>query len=250
MKRIGLVTLAMVLALGSLGIAYAAWTDDITIEGTVNTGNLDLNVVDYSCSAIYKNMSDDSLVAWHGWCGDDPYALEPYDPLYPELGGYLPVASAGAAQAIDGNLEPIDDAVTIWFDKLFPCQWLYADILLEYDGTVPAKLWADAWPVDDPDFPDCALFAEYGVDVQYFAWCFADDPRDAIAAGAHPGIDIGEACDVGVQLHDGDFVLVKMAVHIPQVNELMNKACRFEGRIQAIQWNEYQGDGFYPEDYD
>jgi len=245
MKRIGLVTLAMVLALGSLGIAYAAWTDDITIEGTVNTGNLDLNVVDYSCSAIYKDLVTDELVPWHGWCGDDPYVNNPE---------YLPVASAGAAQTMtdDGATPvPVDDSVTIWFDKLFPCQWLYADILLEYDGTVPAKLWADAWPVDDPDFPDCALFAEYGVDVQYYAWCWDHDPRAEIGDGAHPGIDeFGEICDVGVQLHDGDFVLVKMAVHIPQVNELMNKACRFEGRIQAIQWNEYQGGGFYPEDYD
>lgn len=41
MKKIGLLSLALVLALGSLGIGYAAWTDTLTITGTVATGDLD-----------------------------------------------------------------------------------------------------------------------------------------------------------------------------------------------------------------
>lgn len=41
MKRIGLLSLALVLALGSLGIGYAAWTDTLTISGTVATGHVE-----------------------------------------------------------------------------------------------------------------------------------------------------------------------------------------------------------------
>jgi hypothetical protein len=38
MKRIGLLAIAVVLALGTLGVGYAHWTDTITVEGTVCTG--------------------------------------------------------------------------------------------------------------------------------------------------------------------------------------------------------------------
>lgn len=40
MKKIGLLCLALVLALGTLGVGYAAWIDTIYIEGTVTTGSL------------------------------------------------------------------------------------------------------------------------------------------------------------------------------------------------------------------
>jgi hypothetical protein len=40
MKKFGLLSLALVLVMGSLGIGYAAWTDTIFINGTVNTGSV------------------------------------------------------------------------------------------------------------------------------------------------------------------------------------------------------------------
>jgi len=41
MKKIALLALALVLALGSLGVAYAMWFEDLYIEGYVETGTLD-----------------------------------------------------------------------------------------------------------------------------------------------------------------------------------------------------------------
>lgn len=37
--KIGILCLALVLAVGSLGIGYAAWSDTVTIDGTVTTGS-------------------------------------------------------------------------------------------------------------------------------------------------------------------------------------------------------------------
>jgi len=44
MKKIGLISLALVLALGALGVGFAAWTDTITISGTVTTGEVDWEI--------------------------------------------------------------------------------------------------------------------------------------------------------------------------------------------------------------
>ena len=38
MKKLGMISIALVLAIGALGIGYAAWTDEVTISGSVNTG--------------------------------------------------------------------------------------------------------------------------------------------------------------------------------------------------------------------
>ena len=40
MKKIGILCLALVLALGSLGIGFAHWSDQLYVEGTVNTGEV------------------------------------------------------------------------------------------------------------------------------------------------------------------------------------------------------------------
>jgi predicted ribosomally synthesized peptide with SipW-like signal peptide len=42
MKKIGLICLAVVLALGGFGVGYAAWTDTVLISGPVTAGTLNL----------------------------------------------------------------------------------------------------------------------------------------------------------------------------------------------------------------
>lgn len=42
MKKIGLIGLIMILALGAMGIGYAAWQQTLVINGTVETGNYDI----------------------------------------------------------------------------------------------------------------------------------------------------------------------------------------------------------------
>lgn len=45
MKKIGLLCLALVLALGTLGVGYAMWSDEVIIEGTVDTGTLRIGII-------------------------------------------------------------------------------------------------------------------------------------------------------------------------------------------------------------
>lgn len=48
MKKVGLLFLVLVLALGALGIGYAKWSDTVEIVGTVNTGTMSLGIRDIS----------------------------------------------------------------------------------------------------------------------------------------------------------------------------------------------------------
>lgn len=50
MKKIGLICLALVLALGALGIGYAQWTETLLIDGTVNTGSVSAELSVGACS--------------------------------------------------------------------------------------------------------------------------------------------------------------------------------------------------------
>ena len=65
MRKIGLLCLALVLALGSLGVGYALWCKYIVVSGTVETGEIDAvwSVEDYGDSEA-GNKDASSVYAW------------------------------------------------------------------------------------------------------------------------------------------------------------------------------------------
>ena len=50
--KLGLICLALLICLAGMGVGYAAWTDTVTIEGEVNTGELDYGFEQYSCCCL------------------------------------------------------------------------------------------------------------------------------------------------------------------------------------------------------
>ena len=59
MKKIGLLCLALVLALGTLGIGFAAWTDTVVINQTVETGSLSISLSKILCSEVAEFQGKD-----------------------------------------------------------------------------------------------------------------------------------------------------------------------------------------------
>jgi predicted ribosomally synthesized peptide with SipW-like signal peptide len=59
MKKTGLLVLALVLALGALGIGYAAWSQTLTVNGNVSTGTYIVKV-----SAPSASPTDNTKTAW------------------------------------------------------------------------------------------------------------------------------------------------------------------------------------------
>ena len=50
LNRIGLLALALVLALGVMGLAYGAWVDDVYITGTLSTSSINAGLSCGTCS--------------------------------------------------------------------------------------------------------------------------------------------------------------------------------------------------------
>jgi len=236
-KRTGIIAVAMVVAFLSLGTAYASWTDYVETD---TTDGGDIVVVDYSCSAIYKylgtasmdpldggstildpadgSIDTDDLVSWHGWCDDDPYV---------EKDDFYPVASAGAAPGQE------DDSVVVWFDNMFPCQWLTADILVGYDGPGPAQLQAEIVEGSvggDQDLID-------NLEVEFLAYELDPD----FLVGSDPHSANPQPVDVGVEVDPGALILIAMRAHLPQDNSLMGLDGSFTARIYASGEEQQQG---------
>jgi len=215
--------LALVVALGALGVGYAMWSDTITIDGTVNTGTVDINVDNYSGTYVYKDLGPEG--DGHGtviWCGD--VLDNPYDGLK----RYMLVAYGSSAAGT------ANDSVVVTFDNLFP---IYddgelaaycADFSGTYVGTIPVHIYAaietkDQWLKD--------LWDDGFIKPVYKVWD---------AAG-----NLLSFPDGVVQLHQGYTYEVKLCIVIPQDDntgttqeELSGMSGSFTATIVAYQWNE------------
>jgi len=225
MKRLGLLFMVLVIALGGIGAAFAAWTDTVTITGTVNTGDVDLNVVRYSGTWVWKvPTAPDEIVVWHGWAD--------------ELADHTPANGQLIAWAYMGPDGAVEDSVLGVAENIFPEILFTADVLLRYDGSIPAIVYAT---VVQPPTGDVELTAITG-------WDYTPPPpqpraiNDCAFVGTYTG-GVFEGTQInsynGVQMHDGDYMLLEVNLNLPQDNDLMDKHETWKVNMNAIQWNEY-----------
>jgi predicted ribosomally synthesized peptide with SipW-like signal peptide len=217
-KKIGILCLALVLAVGALGIGYAAWTDTITINGNVNTGTVDLVVEKYSGTYIWKTSVTPFYEIVQGWdVSSAPVANAvdafPNAPYPPGSAGVDPVAYATAA------VGAADDTVTVTIFNAFPCKELTADFLLHYNGTIPVKV--TVWDITCSDATLDPL-----VLIKYYV------------SDANGGTGAEITSPVGMQLHKCAYVKVVISLHLPQDDALQNLSGTITGTITVTQWNE------------
>jgi predicted ribosomally synthesized peptide with SipW-like signal peptide len=224
MKKVGLICLALVVTLGGLGIGYAAWTDEVTIDGTVNTGSLDIEVVNQSNTWVWKDTATDAMIRMHQY---------EYDPMnsYPPNADCILIAYADA-DCPAGTPPTLDDIVEVRFDNLFPDVDFVADFLLHYSGSVPAKVMVANITGTDTDGDAFDIGAE--VEVYYYeaTWDPATPEVDPVKGNRI--VDI-----LGYQMHYCDYILVEILIRLDQIPDNMNQTGTISGEIKVIQWNEY-----------
>ena len=241
--KLGVIFIVTAMALAGVGTGYSAWFDTITVHGTVSTGDVDINVVDYSGTYVWKvygeGAPDNEIVVWHGFVSDasrpTKVSLEAqYSGCTAEL-----ISSAWAEQTFTGGVL-IDDAITVTYTNLFPCIDFKVDYLFQYDGSIPAKI-----QVTDPEFT--------GDDADFFntlIWTLPDEyPNMGFCYGEmwtcdEYGSVIDNIADLeGYQIHEDDYILLVITLHLAQNNELMNMDASFTAEIEVVQWNEYPYEG-------
>jgi hypothetical protein len=121
MKKIGLILLVVIMALGALGVGYAAWTSNITVNGFVKTGTLAaiFNGTDAGNMALPMSgpWADTTHVAAFETSGNGTATINVIiDNAYPGLVATIPIViknsgtipfSSVTAGAVTSNL-PID----------------------------------------------------------------------------------------------------------------------------------------------
>jgi len=258
--KLGAIFLVSIMALAAVGGAYAAWTDTITIDGTINTGDVDLVVVGYSGTWVWKvyggdgTAPDDELYRWHGLVQDKPTMAE----LQTDFPGCT-IEEISYAYAYDDG----DDAVKMTFNNLFPCQDFVADVIFHYEGSIPAYVFRshniaisnfvhgddydaskypganwmeDHWLMKHPDgmTPDPAISTGMWIEAYHVT----------VTTGADGNVltyEKGEQITGAVQLHECDYILAEVYVHIIQDNIFQLCSGNFDLNVYAMQWNEYDG---------
>ncbi|RLE40776.1 hypothetical protein DRJ16_06895 [Candidatus Woesearchaeota archaeon] len=224
------------MALAGIGAGYAAWTDTIYIKGTVNTGTVDLNVVAYSGTWVYKVYPHD-IFTWHGWA--NPKTGEPMDDIdlliSEQFNGaekYELIAYATAYKA--GN----DKVQVVWYN-LFPCIDFWVDIVFHYDGSIPARI---ATTTDYKIIKGQEWIGQLEADGGLNAWCYrTEDPTPYIKPDLMPKY---EEVWIGYQLHQCNYFKLDIWAHLPQDPYYMGKSGKAVAQIEVVQWNEYD---YYPQ---
>ncbi len=203
MKKIGLLSLALVLALGALGVGYAAWTDQVTIEGTVTTGSVELDVQRYSGTYVWKDNGE--TVVWTGWmCELEEWAGAE------ELDIEDAIGYAYAEKGPDNGAD-----VVIVYHNIFPCIDWTANVELHYAGQTPAYVSADIDTADE--------------------WLMRLWDEGYVTYSAT--LDGETITDAPVQVHYCDVIEVALTIYIPQEDELQGLEGSFSAYIGAIQFN-------------
>jgi hypothetical protein len=134
MKRIGLISLALVLALGTLGVAYAMWYDTLEIEGTISTGEV---IVKFD-----SQYDNDPETGANDPCEEGEWIFPVDGDPYWYGGRYnKDYASVGSTynNPLDGKA---NHKATITVLNAYPSYWASVLWDIKNVGLVPVKLWS------------------------------------------------------------------------------------------------------------
>ena len=234
--KLGAIFLISIMALAGVGAGYAAWTDTVKIDGTVNTGNVDIVIRYLSSTYVYKDLITDDCVAVYVLADlvGAPVRQFVYDPetgvgtWYPDIDGYmwdLPVDFLLVASSVATKIA--DDEVSVTATGLFPCICFGVEILLHYDGSIPVKINKAEIGTNDAWLQTLIDNGQAGVAVwksNEYGNLLEEIPLDEL---------------LGYQLHQCNWIMVIIAIHLPQEDALMGQTASFTGELEVVQWNEY-----------
>jgi hypothetical protein len=145
MKKIGLICLALVLALGALGVGYAMWYQDVIIHGEVTTGTV--------CAHIMDQKSNDpgepgSVTGYYAGNFDPAHGHQPFsDSYWSGIGSADPANWSWVGDRYDKNVAACNCTINCAQDELtftivdgYPSYGPDVAFVVQNCGTIPVKI--------------------------------------------------------------------------------------------------------------
>jgi predicted ribosomally synthesized peptide with SipW-like signal peptide len=150
-RKIGLISIALVLALGGLGIGYAGWTDSVTISGPVTTGDVCIEFSDpYGYYIIEQGGTPD--LNWTSWIAGTGVSCPPegeFDGVGPNPEGkevgYLDMTSVVLTTDADGFVKQLDFTIM----DAYPYYACSIAVYVKNCGTIPVKVNTPVFTQDE-----------------------------------------------------------------------------------------------------
>lgn len=162
MKKIGLISLVLVLAMGIMGVGYAMWSDSLYLDGTVHTGDIGL---EWSQGDPFDTEPADKDVSW-GECyidGETLYitiynAYPSIDYIFPiDLHGLGSVPVHTGMTIVGGNIDYSWVTMPAWGGlQIHQSEMLFGDIVIHLDNTASEnttytmQVQLDYWQYNEP----------------------------------------------------------------------------------------------------
>ena len=246
MKKVGILALALIVALGSLGVAYAMWDTTLAVEATVLTGEVNAGITgaftddDGTPNVDTIDPGDDGggtlYDRWGLDSSNDPLASEPVPPR-----GDKDVGRSTA------TFDPAGDpyVATVVIENGYPCYYSTAYFEITNTGTIPVKIQAvmehlnvDHWVSWDGGSTWTFIVASTRYPVvpgtaKWIDFDAAGDVREADLSVHVTGIVFG------TQIDPGESVLMDLDFHVMQ-GAGQGVTYVLDEEIQLVQWNEYE----------
>jgi hypothetical protein len=236
MKKIGLLCLALVLALGALGVGFAHWSQTITIDQTVTTGEVEVGVFGVATDPAEVEGKDICTVTvTNGYISAGVGG-----PVTPGNNGAikfrkdLPDGSIASALYPAGTYD-FFESTTIAIDSYYPSLTILEDFVITNGGTIPVKLQVNL-TVNDPDgvYDHLDLSAVRVWKESGGTW------TELYASSGKANVELPklEVALEGIQLEGCETILIWLDKHLQQ-EAPQGKSASMTLTVTGMQWNMY-----------
>jgi predicted ribosomally synthesized peptide with SipW-like signal peptide len=221
---LGLLAILLIVLLAGIGVAYGLWSETLTIDGTVNTGEVNITFDGFK---VYEGVQ---------------VGNQPVGPEKPDKAPY-----ANCAARITGANDSEKLEVTV--DGAYPSWHCYVFFKVKSTGTVPVHVYQPVAGRNNPTWSDLKLECRDWPPYPYPSW-----PSNTPTLGSESAEieqNLGTSCSTSQdstiqctpqwwQLHTNNVLYCKLTVHFTNDDNVPERTngIKFAYTIEARQWNE------------